>query len=428
MTRTRTEVLRAVVEPARAPRAETLDVAGSAGVGPRGGAGQGGSGGAGVHLGNGSWDFTGDVKELTPNTFPISCDHLDFTVVIDGQTMTLGRNGEQSSVPVQIADGEYVATDVELPKGTACYVSQLHAKVLRLRGIDSDGDGEADQLETSATLDASAIQGDIGVNGMLSANLTAVPDRTSPTLIISDRAQNPLDGAYASASEPLDPTTSLKLTGTSALPLPSDQAPDAPPGSPLISFRLQSVLPFGGTWQVTGVGKDFAGHSLLAGNSITTVPDPGTQAQDGFESTLHAVGAGDASLIASYGTIAALSGAHSLWLPPDSSLTFHLQRAGAENKLHFAARAFGQSAYFGKPASAGVVGGSKIVELTHATPASSDSIATGDAKLPWATPVVSFDAVLDEPGSDVVLRIAEQYCNGFCPPGTAWMIDDLRLE
>ena len=75
-----------------------------------------------------------------------------------------------------------------------------------------------------------------------------------------------------------------------------------------------------------------------------------------------------------------------------------------------------------------MVGGSKVVQI-QANFSGAASIATGDTTYPWATSAQTFEALLDEPGTDVLLNIADVYCGGGpCPPSGGWLIDDVKLE
>ena len=163
---------------------------------------------------------------------------------------------------------------------------------------------------------------------------------------------------------------------------------------------------------------------------LSTLPDPGVQSQDGFEGVLTTVNGSGATIVESVGTIPAISGAHSLWLDGQQTLTLHLQRAASESKVHFAVRVFGnqQGTLANKTVRVGVIGGSKVIHMTGSNRPTTAWTATGNATYPTASVVQTFDAALDEPGKDVVLSIVNQYCQGPCPPRTGWLIDDLELQ
>ncbi len=348
--------------------------------------------------------------------------------------MTLGEEGGVSWTAVQIVDGAYVARSFNLLTG-GCNTDRLFVDELRLEGIDNDGDGEADRLEATVTLDQVKILAlDTYAFATVTIQLTAVPDQSSPKLILP----NDIDAWFpptpfgVNASEPLDPTAKLTLTGTSTVPLPAIPASDPLVARPAAKFGTSEILPFGGTWQLDATGKDLAGHDLKVGPPIIfkTLPDPGVQAQDGFEGALSGVIGSAPSIVTGFGMIPALSGEHSLWIDPNHGVAFRLQRAGSQNHVHFVARSFFAKSGNTINASASVIGGTQLVAFTRPTAPDSTTSATGDEQLPWASDAVQLDAVLDDPGTDVVLSISGSGCpNVFqCPPPTAFMIDDLKID
>ncbi|MEO6600277.1 MAG: hypothetical protein ABIQ16_10425 [Polyangiaceae bacterium] len=397
------------------------------------GAGQGGQGGdaGGLSLGPGSWNFTGSVKLAGPNAQAVSCDHLDFALTVNDDGITVGRNGEMYfNKQVTVADDSYFSASLRLPKGPACSANTLVAKDFRVHGVDKDGDGSPDQLEGTVGVELTVIQGDVGYTVALTTDLVGIPDDEAPELSAPGSALNPLDRPSVWASEPLLSSTALRLTGTSEVPLLPQAQTD--PLATVIRFASSQILPFGGSWTVAGTGQDLSNHSLVVRGTASTLADPGVQAQDGFEGTLIALKDAGASLVAGVGSVGALSGAHSLLLEPNATITLHLQRSGSENKLHFAMRALSiaessLSYVFMRSVTAGVIGGDSVVTLNAAALPSSAATQTGDTRYPFASAVRAFDAVLTEPGADVLLRIANAPC-GPCPPPSAWLIDDLTLQ
>ena len=111
---------------------------------------------SGVRVEPGSWEVTGVVSAEPEQQY--FCKKIDFALRIDGDTITVGRDGVMHSAPVQSVDGGYLAMSLELPDGS-CNVDRLSVNQLRLRGIDNDADGEADELEATATLDQVRILG-----------------------------------------------------------------------------------------------------------------------------------------------------------------------------------------------------------------------------------------------------------------------------
>lgn len=246
---------------------------------------------------------------------------------------------------------------------------------------------------------------------------------------------NPLDRVSVIASEPVDASTQVTLTGTSTLPLLAAEVSNPPPSGAAIGFYSPQILPLGGTWQLEADGKDLAGHALALGatsGSLSTLADPGVYTPDGFEGALSGV-SGSSATVTGYGSIPAISGERSLWLEANSQVFVHLRRQSNEKNLHFAVRAFAGprgSVNTPKNVRAGVVGGTQVVTLDpkYSLPAADE--ATGDAELPSVGSAMEFDAVLDEPGQDVLLSIGNRYCQDAffgCQP-SAWMIDDLTLE
>ncbi len=244
---------------------------------------------------------------------------------------------------------------------------------------------------------------------------------------------NPLGGISAYTSEPLDTASALTLSGTSRVALHAlAEAPPAPLA--VIRFGTSQILPFGGTWQLAGVARDLAGNPLRLDGSfrLGTAADPGVQAQDGFEAPLSGV-SGSAQLVAGRGSVSALSGAQSLWLEPNSPLTIHLQRSTGQKDLHFVGRAFSyqkKDVYNERIVKAGVVGGTQILTLTRTAPVGDPVSASGDEQLAWVSGVMKFDAVLGDPGTDVVLEISDEFCveSPTCQQSPAWLIDDLALD
>lgn len=387
----------------------------------------------GVHLGPGSWEVTGLVTASPEQEY--LCRKIDFALTVDGDTITVGRDGVMHSAPVQIVDGAYLAKSLDLPDGS-CQVDRLLVDQLRLRGIDNDGDGEADELEATATLDHVYMQlGDSAGYIKLSIAFKAIPDDSQPTLSAQWEMANPLDRLSVLASEPVDASTNVTLTGTSTLPLVATQENDPPPSGAVIGFSTSQILPLGGTWRLEAQGKDLAGHALAldaTSDPLSTLADPGVYTPDGFEGALSGV-SGSSKTVTGYGSVPAISGQHSLWLDSGRQLLVHLRRQNNEKNLHFVVRAFAE--YGGivdtpKIVRAGVVGGNQVVTLDAEHPSMEEPQATGDASLPWAGNATEYHAVLNEPGQDVLLSINNSYCQDpffGCGP-TAWMIDDLTLE
>jgi hypothetical protein len=223
-------------------------------------------------------------------------------------------------------------------------------------------------------------------------------------------------------------STEVRLTGTTQEVL-SPELSTVP--KRIIGFSLDRILPFGGHWELRATGADLAGRPLAVSGAISTAADPGVQAQDGFEGTLAANSEG-ASLMTGYGTVPALSGAHSLWLESRRAVTLHLQRSGNESKLRFVARGFSESqagATVALSVDAGIVGGTKRVTGKPTTTESAPASASGDATLGWVSDALTYQVTLSEPGTDVIVNLSSPGCEPYLAcPATHWLIDDLKLE
>ena len=134
------------------------------------------------------------------------------------------------------------------------------------------------------------------------------------------------------------------------------------------------------------------------------------------------------SVVNAVGNVTAITGTHSLWVLPNGSLTFHLQRAAAEKTLTWSMRVFshGEFASIFTSFRAGVVGGKQVVLPT--LPPTGATVASGDATWSQVSQVLKLSLPLTESGSDVLFSLRSVFCGGLCPPEGALMIDDLKLE
>lgn len=408
------------------------------GTGPSGGAG--GTASTTARLTRGGWDvtttFTPMVVEMpgvssTPGTLTFTLDLLD-----DGDTLSaiLGSDGNGVAFPLQRTSATRAALQTTLvePLGGGLLSSlggqilALNYDTLQLTASDSDADGVADQLTGMGTGSIQISCGDCEYSSPVDIQLAGTPDKTAPHLYVPVDTLDPLAAWTVSASEPLA-SAKLSLTGNSIVALPSTRD-----DATLIEFGTQQVLPFSGTWQVTGSGYDFASNPLdLSQGQVTTLTDPGAFIQDGFESAVHAALSGDppATVVDASSGLPIPAGAHALLLPPAASATFHLTRQPGQSRLSFTvvelwgpgpnASAFGRF-------QAGVIGGTDRVTLDWTRSATIN--ATTNAKWTRASAPAIASATITEAGADVVVVLVIQSSAEPSPPPGALLIDDLTLQ
>jgi hypothetical protein len=391
-----------------------------------------GAGSKTVKLEPGSWQMTAVVTELQPNLGVMPCTPVAFTlnVAADGSdySATIGKDGFIDGPTAQLTNGSYVLGGFSVPCTTQITVSGL-----TLQGKDTNGDGKADTLAGTASGMAYSGGGDVVSDEAIQVAFTGVPDVTAPNLLPPTDPVSPLLGFIIPASEPLAPSASLALAGSTNLALtaqPAHGSSGSAPVAALINWSTNVLLPLSGQWQIQGTGQDLIGHPLAAFGALATFTDPGLFAQDGFEGPLTAVTeSGAPAIVTGFGSVMAISGAHSLWIAPGDALTFHLRRAAAENSVRFSARTFGSGGTpgFGVDVRAGVVGGQQAAMIAN-YPTMSSTVDTGDTRWPVASEVESYTLLLADSGTDVLLRISPLPCNGFCAPPVALLVDDLVLE
>jgi hypothetical protein len=313
-------------------------------------------------------------------------------------------------------------------RGGDCTVSSMTVTELSLHGVDNDDDAIVDVLDGSGKGTAQVIQGDVGLTVPLSFTLKGVPDVTKPTFVVPSSV-HPLDGVTVRATEPVTVGSVVTLTsGADTLAL---MGSDTSKGA-LGIFSSARILPFGSSWKVNATGSDLAqlAFQLPSVPAIPVLADPGLFAQDGFEGTLAASLTGKAQVVTAIGNLAAINGAHSLLVPPNSSATLHLARASGKQTLRFTAQGLSSVSGFSGgpfPIKAGVVGGSERVGPTQVPPNTTPT-ATGDSTWAYAGAKQDVTLTLTESGSDVVVRVAPLVCQGLCPPSQAGLLDDLRIE
>jgi len=402
-------------------------------------AGAGGSDGDSVPLGEGSWDTTLTVTQLVPNA-SISCAATNFTLHFSPSGSNLkaivGRDGTvQSGELIRGTPGspQYsVSQALAVPTRNDCNLLSIDITELTLQGRDESGDGIADSIGGSGKARGTFIVGDAGLTVQLSVTLQGVPDGTMPSLLGPSHL-HPLDGVLLRATEPVALTSSVTLTdtgtGSANQLLSGNSAFDGAFGS----FSSARILPFGSSWKLSATGGDLANlpFDVAALPTLDVLLDPGLFAQDGFESTPALSLTGVAQIVTSVGTLPAISGSQSLFVPQGSSVTLHLARPSAASSVRFTAQRLssmsGPVFLVGSEVEAGVIGGSERVGVAEAIP-TAPSTSTNDSMWMYAGPKQEISLALTESGADVVIRFAPLACQGLCPPPRALLIDDLRVE
>ena len=423
---------------------------GASGGGASGGGASGGDAGAGgalaepgqVPLASSSWDVQLALTVTkTQTNYVTPCPQTSFTLHVDpkGDRLELisGRDGS-----VLTGELERVTTGTPAPSYRAsatlnlptpgCQYSSVSVTELTLAGRDDDSDGIADRVEGQGQAQGSFIVGDQGFQVELTFTLSGLPDSHAPSLALAGPAPvHPLGGVTLRASEPVSLASSVRLSdvadGAQRVALAGATASNGAFGT----FSTSLVLPFGSTWNATATGADLAGLPFSTEPApIQVLADPGLFAQDGFEAAPNALLSAGALVVSHVGTIAALTGDHSLFVPAGSSATLHLAASSAVSKVRFSAQSFSQASGYAAgspPLELAAVGGTRRLTVPNGTTAAAQT-DTGDAMWHYAGPRQDYDLELPEPGTEFVVRIAEPYCMGFCPPQQAVLIDDLVLE
>jgi len=376
------------------------------------------------------WQVTAQISTTTPPQFALPCRSITFFldlshVTSDGDFMAPVTS--TTNAPFEVS-GQLENQLLTLGStGLACNIQTTQSLVLA--GSDTDGDGVADSLSGSAAGTINTTGGDMILTEPVQLEFTAVTDTIPPTLTLPSAAlSDPVAGLTLTASEPVSAPAALSLSGSSTVPLSWSAEAPASFSSP--------VLPFGGSWMLTGSLKDLSGNLLVAAGTVTTVADPGMFAQDGFEGPLvAAVSSGAPKVVSGLGTIAALEGAKSLWLGPADALTFHLPSASGGKTLRFTVRA-ATSQGVTASVSFSLSGACTAGAIGHAplqAPASAyagASTPTGDTNWQLVTDAQTFGISLPDDPEDVLVR-----CNSITGiyglgPGVqgALLLDNLTLE
>jgi hypothetical protein len=348
-----------------------------------------------------------------------------------GQTLetVLGRDGYVFSGKLEEGGLEPHYTQqgaLGFPTRGDCMLSTVSVTGLELTALADVGAGDTPyDIRGRGKANGQFIQGDVGYNVDLSFELSGSPDVKKPAFVPVTN-HHPLDAISLAATEPVTSATTVALgSATGSIPLSVSN-----PSGSLSLFTSPLVLPFGASFAVEATGNDLIGLPFASNlPPVTTLADPGLFAQDGFEAPPKALLSGDAQVVSAVGSVSAISGARSLFVPQLASATLHLARASGTSKLSFSARSFSPVSGFAQlapPVQVAVVGGS--TRVAPSSGAGTGTIATGDPKWAYAGEPQQVSLPLSESGSDVVVRIQPAFCAGFCPIGQAVLIDDLRVE
>jgi hypothetical protein len=402
-------------------------------------AGAGGTGGDSVPLGEGSWDTTLalTITKSVPNA-SVSCQAAHFALHFSPSGKDLnaisGRDGAVLTGTLvrgsQSSPRYSVDQPLPVPTRDGCDMSSVDITELSLQAWDESGDGIADHVRGSGKAQGTFILGDVVFPVELSFTLQGVPDSTKPSLLAPSNP-HPLDGILLRTTEPVTLTSSVTLTDTgtggATQPLTGYDATDA-----LGAFSSAVILPFGSSWKVSAIGGDLADlpFEIAALPPITMLADPGLFAQDGFESTPALALTGAAKVVTSIGTLPAIKGAKSLFVPSGSSATLHVARPAGASSVRFTAQSLSSTSNTSSgpfDVQAGVIGGSERIGPIQALP-TTPATSTNDSTWMYAGPTQDITLPLTESGAEVAIRFVSPSCFGFCPPPRAVLIDDLRVE
>jgi len=402
--------------------------------------GAGGAAGDSVLLSESSWDTTLalTVTKTAPNA-SVSCAAARFTLHFSPSGSNLkaisGRDGTvQTGELIRSTESSpsYSVTQVlRVPTGADCTLGSVDITELTLQAWDENGDGIAHGIGGSGKARGNVILGDVGFTIELSFTLQGVPDKTKPSLLAPSNL-HPLDGVVLRTTEPVALASSVTLTDTGAgsvsQPLTGYTASNGAFGT----FSTAVILPFGSSWKLSATGGDLANlpFDVAALPALAVLADPGLFAQDGFESAPALSLTGDARIVTSVGTLPAINGSQSLFVPSGASATLHVERPTGASTVRFTARSLtsvSEASFGGPDVAAGVIGGSVRVLPTQALP-TTPSTNTNDSRWTYAGPTQDVTLPLTESGADVAIRFAPPACQGLCPPLRALLIDDLRIE
>jgi len=403
-------------------------------------AGEGGAEGDSIPLAESSWN-TSLALTVTKSAgiVNINCAATGFTLHVSpsGSNLKAIIGGVGFVQPGELigdsagAPTYSVSRALPVPASSECDLESIELTQLALRASDADGDGTADRIGGRGKANGRVVVGDQGFTAELSFTLEGVPDTTQPTLVAPSNP-HPLDSVLLRTTEPIALTSSVTLTSTGTTSADQPLSGYTAGNGAFGYFSTPVILPFGSSWKVSATGGDLANlpFDIEALPPIAVLADPGLFAQDGFENTPALTLGGDAKIVTSVGTMGAITGNKSLFVPPDASASLHLARASGTSSVRFTVQSLmndSGTTVSGLLAEAGVIGGS--VRVRYDQPImSTPSTDTSDNTWKYAGPKQEVTLGLTESGSDVVIRFATPVCRGLCPPARALLIDDLRVE
>lgn len=207
-------------------------------------------------------------------------------------TITSGSNGTANQVGLrQTGDDDWEATGpIAFNLDLSTYPTISYTNLKLTRGKDGCTATSAGSYQQAS--------GDVIYNVGIRASMTGVPDRTGPVLGVPFAGQvHPLSFTGVMVDELLPAVTTATLASGAAVvaltPAPADSA------FGVSAFWLRSLaLAFGSTYglKLQPSAVDLAGNQTLTSSSVTTLPDPGLLAEDGFEGAVNAYTAGFAPI------------------------------------------------------------------------------------------------------------------------------------
>jgi len=235
----------------------------------------------------------------------------------------------------------------------------------------------------------------------------------------------PLEPTLIPLSEPVALGATAAISGSSAAALDAVVMADT-----VVGFKAPGVLPFGLDSAVTATAHDLIGLRLESNLRVSTDADPGVQAQDGFESELHALDYGYPAELVHGAQV--LDGSASLYLPPGANTVLHLTRSspGAKTlRFDLLPEPFVLPVWADMVVRAGVISGTRIQSLTITVSSDDWPVdGTGGGAGSAATPPIPVELELSEPGDDIAVSISTPYTDESPSALVGAVIDRLRIE
>ncbi|WP_428267855.1 hypothetical protein [Haliangium sp.] len=324
------------------------------------------------------------------------------------------------------------------------YDSTVDITELTFVGLDDDGDGVADRLRGCASGYFTWWFGDYGEQLSFEAPMTATLDRTPPTVefAIEREVYHPIDLPGVNISEMISADVDAWYEDADGNRFELRKESDAdiavsifyrPAVTPLPPFGSDLSLRF------SEPIVDFAGNERIepVEQKIRTAPNPGVFPADGFEGEPRVYLEGGAELRGNIGTLGAISGQTSLWIPPEGRAIIRMTVPNGATRLRAQARSLHDPAIdLSLFANMRVIPANGAAEfgrrLDDALPYDLPRVATGDPTWTQASEIVEFsdDLPLDEDiGDDVFVEFVSYDIRGGWFSGYAGLlIDDLAFE